>query len=102
MIVIHPAPGYVLARYSGQQDKTPGGILLPKGTLHSPIVTVVEDGGPPPTPGDEDWVPAATSLFRVEERGRVVVAGVEQMVEVGLDRLFLVPYRAIIASVEEM
>jgi hypothetical protein len=100
-MIIHPAPGYVLARYSKTgETTTPGGVLLPPGSTFVPVVRIVADGGPPELDINREIL-VSNDPFRVEEGLRVVVAGAEQMIDMGYDQLYLIPYSAIVASVED-
>lgn len=100
-MIFHPAPGYVLVRLSPTgETTTPGGVVLPPGSTFVPVVRIISDGGPVEHDINREILMPSGS-FRIEEGRHVVVCGADAMIDLGYDRLWIVPYEAIVASVEE-
>jgi hypothetical protein len=104
-MIIHPAPGYVLGRQAkADESRSPGGIILPAGSLRHPVIRIVADGGPRQH-GDRTFIPfpepELNTEFKIQAGVQAIIAGAEQMIDLGYDQLWIVPYEAIVAVVEE-
>jgi hypothetical protein len=98
MLDLEPAPGYIVGKPREQEPVSDGGIILPSGGVaRLPIVTVIRDGGPPH--GECEQCADAREKFAIEPGDDVVVAGLSQVLELGLNSLLLIPYSAVIAKV---